>query len=128
VVARGLRFGIVGGLATLTHGGVSVAALRWGGLAPLVANACGFAVAFCVSFCGHAWFTFRTRPSLQRALRFIAVAASSAAVSSALVLAAQAWTSLAPGTYLPLAALFTPACNFVLHSLWTFRHPTGKVR
>jgi putative flippase GtrA len=106
---------------------VSLAALRWGGLPPLAANACGFGVAFVVSFCGHAWFTFGARPSVGRALRFTAVAVTSAVVSSALVLAADAWTPLRPDAYLPLVALFTPAFNFVLHSLWTFRRPAGTV-
>jgi len=123
-----VRFGLVGGLATLTHAGVALVALRWGHFAPVAANATGFAVAFVVSYCGHALFTFRARPDLARALRFTAVAVASMLVSSGLVLAADAWTPLRPDVYLPLVALFTPAFNFVLHSLWTFRRAPGIVR
>jgi putative flippase GtrA len=118
---------VVGVLATLTHAGVSVAALRWGGFPPLAANAAGFCVAFVVSFCGHAFFTFGARPTLGRAARFTTVALTSAGLSSAMVLAAQAWTPLRPDVYLPLIALFTPVFNFVVHSLWTFRRPPGIV-
>jgi putative flippase GtrA len=116
-----------GVLATLTHAGVSVAALRWGGFPPLAANAAGFCVAFVVSFCGHAFFTFDASHTLGRALRFTVVALTSAALSSGLVLAAQAWTPVPPDVYLPLVALFTPVFNFVVHSLWTFRRPPGIV-
>lgn len=121
------RFGLVGGLATLIHAGVSVAALRWGQFPPLGANAAGFCVAFVVSFCGHAYFTFGARPTAGRAARFTAVALTSAMLSSGLVLAAQAWTALRPDIYLPLVALFTPVSNFILHSLWTFRRAPGIV-
>lgn len=124
---RVARFGLVGVLATLTHAGVSLAALRWGHFPPLGANAAGFCLAFVVSFCGHAFFTFDAPPTLGRAVRFTAVALTSALLSSGLVLAAQTWTSVRPDVYLPLVALFTPVFNFVVHSLWTFRRAPGIV-
>jgi putative flippase GtrA len=127
LAARLVRFGIVGGLATVTHAGVSVAALRWLGFAPVFANIAGFCVAVVVSFCGHSLFTFRAQMSVPRAVRFVTVALSSVAVSSGLVLAADAWTTLRPDVYLPLVALCTPVFNFAAHSLWTFRRTRGIV-
>src|SRR5688572_8010680 len=86
LLGRLLRFGLVGGLATVTHAGVALAALSLFRQAPLLANFSGFCVAFVVSFCGHALFTFRSGLSLARALRFSAVALASVSLSSGLVL------------------------------------------
>jgi len=127
LLARLLRFGLVGGTATATHAGVALAALHWLHVAPVVANATGFCVAFVVSFAGHALFTFRARPTWTRALRFTIVALSSVLLSSGFVLAAGRWTALPATIYLPLAAVCTPLFTFVCHSLWTFRRGPGKV-
>jgi putative flippase GtrA len=127
LLARMLRFGLVGVLATLTHATIAVATLRWFGLPPLLANGAGWCIAVAVSFCGHSFFTFRAAMSLARALRFAAVALGSVAFSSGLVLAAQRWTPLRPELYLPLVALCVPVFNFICHSLWTFRRAPGIV-
>lgn len=127
LAGRLLRFGLVGATATAIHAGVALAALRWLGFAPVLAHATGFCVAFVASFCGHSLVTFRTAPSVVRAARFATVALSTAALSSAVVYGLQTGTSWNPELYLPAVALGTPALNFVLHSLWTFRRDPGIV-
>jgi putative flippase GtrA len=127
VLMRLVRFGLVGAAATATHAIVALAALRGLGFPPLFAHWTGFGVAFVASFCGHSLFTFRAAMSWPRAVRFTAVALSTAALSSLLVLAAQAWTPVSPELYLPAIALLTPVLNFVCHSLWTFRRVPGIV-
>jgi putative flippase GtrA len=126
-LAKVVRFGMVGGLATLTHGGIAVLASRVLLMPPLVANATGFLTAFLVSFLGHTFFTFRSHMEVARALRFATVAVSSVLISSGLVLAASHWTPLPPGVSLPAVALCTPAFNFACHSLWTFRQARRMV-
>jgi putative flippase GtrA len=120
------RFGLVGALATLTHACCSVAALKLLGVPPVAANGIGFLVAFCVSMAGHALFTFRTHMSVQRALKFTLVALSAVAISSSIVLLADAYTSLAHDRILVIAAVSTPAFSFACHSLWTFRRPMQR--
>jgi putative flippase GtrA len=123
---RMLRFLLVGGLATFTHAFVSVGALHLLSVAPLVANGIGFLVAFSVSLAGHTFFTFRSQMSLERVLKFGLVAISAAAISSTIVLLADAYTSLSHDQILPLAAVSTPVFSYVCHSLWTFRLRVGK--
>lgn len=73
-----LQFGLVGAAAAATHLACVWALVAGAGLAPLVANVLAFAVAFVVSYRGHARLTFhaagaRGWPSLWR---FLAVASS----------------------------------------------------
>lgn len=73
-----LQFGLVGAAAAATHLACVWVLVAGAGLAPLVANVLAFAVAFVVSYRGHARLTFhaagaRGWPSLWR---FLAVASS----------------------------------------------------
>ena len=68
-----LRFGLVGGAATLTDLSVSVFLLYVLHLHENAVTTLAFAVAFVVSYCGHRSFTFHKAGS---ALRFLGVALS----------------------------------------------------
>ncbi len=53
-----IRFGITGGLATLTHFTTVILLVEFTKLHPLSANVIGFSCGFIVSFSGHSLWTF----------------------------------------------------------------------
>lgn len=55
---RGLRFIAVGGCAAAVHYMVVLLCVEYFQIAVLLANVVAFLLAFCVSFSGHAYFTF----------------------------------------------------------------------
>lgn len=54
-----MRFGIVGGLATLVHAAIYLGVISLSGLTAQLANLVGFTGAFSVSLVGHHGYTFR---------------------------------------------------------------------
>ena len=119
-LAEALRFGAVGGLATLTHAGLYLMAL--GLLAPQLANLAGFVTALAVSYLGHACFSFRRdaghRPGAP--LRFVLSAGLGFALNAGFVALATHGLG-APALGFWAIALITPALSFVLLKFWVFR-------
>jgi putative flippase GtrA len=116
-----LWFVLTGATAALTHLLVVVLLVEGAALAPLVANAGGFAVAFLVSYAGHRQFTFAAQdcPHRQGLPRFLLVACVSFLLNEglfALLLAAGIAYPLA----LFLALLAVAALTFVLARYWAF--------
>ena len=118
----------VGIAAASTHLAVAAAAVELAALRPLAANAIGFAIAFFVSFGGHARFTFpieRERFTAAR-LRFFAVAFTGFALN--LTAYPQALKLTGPDYYLlDLAAVLVgvAVATFLLSKLWAFAQPQG---
>ena len=116
----GLWFLAVGATAALTH--IGVFALAKPHMWPELANACGFAIAFFVSFAGHRWLSFSdTATGLLQSLRRFALTALAGFVCNELVfvllLRGFDWPSwLALFTALVLAAGQT----FALSRFWAF--------
>lgn len=81
--ARIGRFVVVGTAAAAVHFGVVVALVSALGWPPLLANPCGWLVAFAVSYSGHRWLTFadHAAPVGRSALRFFVVSAAGFAVN-----------------------------------------------
>lgn len=116
-----VAFGLVGTAAALVHFLV-VSLLVPVGLHPLVANVAAFAVAFGVSFAGHARWTFpasgRARP---RALhRFFAVAVSSFAANELLYALLLQFTVLGYRQSLLVVLLLVASLTFVASKYWAF--------
>lgn len=61
-----LRFGITGGLATVTHFTTVILLVKFALLHPLSANVFGFLCGFVVSFSGHRFWTFSDSTQLVR--------------------------------------------------------------
>ena len=116
----GLRFLAVGSGAALTH--VLVFTLTRERVWPELANAFGFAVAFCVSFAGHRWLSFQdTRTGLLPSLRRFALTAAAGFVANELcfmlLLHALGWPDLPA---LLLALVLAAGQTFVLSRFWAF--------
>ncbi|MEX0969797.1 MAG: GtrA family protein [Paracoccaceae bacterium] len=117
-----IRFGLVGGLATLVHMLVGVSLIGTG-MAPLLANLCAFLVAFGVSFIGHYGFSFPQKTaSLSSAFkRFILVAIGGFLINESL-LALYVWAAIGPAALgLILSTGFAAAATFFASRNWAFR-------
>ncbi len=121
-------FVAVGCAAGATHLAVVATVVELLGLKPLAANVIGFAVAFLVSFGGHARFTFPIAPQRFAAARarFFAVAFTGFVLNQAAY--AVALDLFGPRYYLPLLAgviLSVSVATFLLSKLWAFAQPEG---
>lgn len=117
-------FLVTGASAALTHMAVFALVTRlWPAMMPELANAVGFVVAFCVSFVGHRWFSFKgtSTPLLTSLVRFAATAlagfACNEVVFSALVRLADwpSWLALF------VALVVAAGQTFVLGRFWAFK-------
>ncbi len=114
-------FLLVGVSAALTHMGVFI--VTESAIWPELANALGFAVAFCVSFAGHRLLSFRdTNTSLLQSLGRFAATAVAGFISNELVfivlLRLWGWPSILA---LLLALILAAGQTFVLSRYWAFR-------
>ncbi len=126
IVQQGMRFGLVGIVATLTHVLIYIALVEATGTNPSAANAIAFVIAFAVSFVGHFRWTFATahganrRPWGRPLLKFTLVALFGFLLNA---LAVYVVTDVAQASYL-YATIFmllvTPISVFLLSRLWAF--------
>jgi putative flippase GtrA len=116
-----LWFLAVGGAAALTH--LLVFSLTQHRMWPELANACGFLVAFLVSFFGHRLLSFRdASTSVAQSFQRFAVTALAGFASNEVVfmllLRGAGWPALLA---LLLALLVAAAQTYVLSRFWAFR-------
>ena len=127
---QGIRFGWVGGLATLTHVLVFDSLVRHLDLAPLLANLIAFLVAFLVSFLGHYAWTFRDArdgdlAGWQRSLyRFFAVALTGLALNSVFVFLVVDVLGYPHTAAIVFMVLVVPGLLFLLSKFWAFAPPS----
>ncbi len=116
------RFGVVGVAAMAVHWLVVVALVSLG-LAPLIANVMGFAVAFNVSYLGHRRWTFASDAAHSTTLgRFFAVALGSFIINEVLYSLLLRYTHLNYQVALALVLFAVAALTFVLSRYWAFKH------
>lgn len=114
-------FLVVGSSAAFTH--MAVFALVSPSMLPELANACGFCVAFVVSFAGHRWLSFQDADtSVPQSLRRFGATALAGFVSNELVFMVLLRLLDVPNLLALLIALvFASAQTFVLSRFWAFR-------
>ncbi|MCK8482875.1 GtrA family protein [Aliiroseovarius sp. S2029] len=129
VIGQIIRFGGVGGVATLLHVFVAMMAREACGLAPLDANFTGFLCAVLFSYIGHTRFTFRraVKPSDQF-LRFVIAALVSLGTSSFLV-----WLLVSVmGIYFAIAMMavtvVVPMMSYLMFRFWVFESARERTR
>ncbi len=125
-IKQGLKFGVVGLIATPIHVAIFVLLIETTGMHPSYANALAFVVAFSASFLGHLHWTFAVpgnstrRPWGRPLLKFVVVALFGFALNAFAVYIVVDVLS-APYLY---AAVFmvtvTPGSVFLLSKLWVF--------
>ena len=116
-----VSFGLVGVLATFAHVATASLLIEGTGIDKYLANLCGAATAFALSFLGNARFTFATdRSLLSCARRYLGVTLISLALTSAILafVGRNGWPTYAYA----LIVLFTvPPATFLLARLWAFQ-------
>lgn len=113
------RFLVVGMAATAVHVSLYVGCVALLDMAPLLANAIGFALGVQVSYFGHGRWTFRDAEGSR--LRFWIVSGVGFALNTLFVQLVTGTLGLAYGWAIPLIAGVTPVLTFTLSKLWAFR-------
>lgn len=117
------RFGVVGVTAMAVHW-LMVRMLVPAGLAPLLANVIGFAVAFNVSYFGHRNWTFGSTANHGDTFwRFLSVSLASFAINEALYFTLLRFTHLDYQIALAIVLVAVAVLTFVLSKTWAFKHP-----
>jgi len=117
-----LVFALLGGINTLLHSAVVVAAVESGLLPPVPANVLAFAVANTFSYFANCRFTFHSHPTWARYRTFLGVSL----VSLVLTIALSSLAELMGWHYLVglgMVLLAGPVLTYVLHKRITFRRP-----
>jgi putative flippase GtrA len=116
-------FIVVGGCAALTHLGVYTVCINIFDFIKEAANACGFVVAFFVSFAGHRYLSFKDfkAPAKRSLWRFLCTALLGFFTNEALF--TILWRVLGVNSWLALfiAIFCAAACTFVLSRVWAFQ-------
>lgn len=114
---RLVRFGFVGGGATLVDLGTSIALFHtWPAISEHLVTTLAFAVAFWFSFFGHRYITFQTHGN---PLKFLMVAVFSLIVRNLLLLGllAMGLSGLLP---IVIATLSVTILTYILSRIWVF--------
>ncbi|WP_218630078.1 GtrA family protein [Sedimentimonas flavescens] len=124
MVGQLIRFGGVGGIATLVHVLMAMALQGPLALPPLQANFGGFCAALLISYIGHARITFdadlRHAPQF---VRFVTIALIGLATSSTTVWLIDTRLGAGFGIAMAAVAVLVPLMTFVTLRLWVF---TGR--
>ena len=118
-----MRFGLVGMLATATHGTAYFYFVTAELLTPVMANFAAYAIAFSLSFIGHRYWTFgdtRSGRDPYALLRFLTVSLSGLGVNTAAVLVLVTYFQLPAWTPLIVIVGVTPVCTFLFSRFWVF--------
>ncbi|SIQ56273.1 Putative flippase GtrA (transmembrane translocase of bactoprenol-linked glucose) [Aeromonas sp. RU39B] len=114
---RLVRFGFVGGGATLVDLGTSFALFHtWPGISEHLVTTIAFAVAFWFSFFGHRYITFQKQGA---ASKFLLVALFSLVVRN-LILSGLLWGGMAGLLPVVIATLTVTILTYVLSRIWVF--------
>jgi putative flippase GtrA len=116
-------FGVVGICATLVHVTLAWTLIEQAAMNGFLANACGAAAAFSVSYLGNARITFASgRGLLEGATRYLAVTLFSLGMTSA-ILALVERAGLPTYAYALIVVLTVPPATFLLAKFWAFQQP-----
>lgn len=129
VAMQFIKFGAVGGAATLTHVGSFTLGIELFDLQPLMSNLAAFCVAFGVSFVGHFCWTFHDQTMIKKQnsrlpwralLRFLMVAITGLVLNSLAVFLVVNQLGLPYGYACALMLTAVPLCTFILSKFWAF--------
>ncbi len=116
-----MRFGVIGGLAALTHYGIAIF-LTSQQVTAAWANLVAFVIAFWVSYFGHRYFSFEAgEVSHQQTLpRFILVAVFGFILNESLLLLMLHFSKISMALGLPFIIILTAIFTFILSRQFAF--------
>ncbi|OEE68782.1 polysaccharide synthesis protein GtrA [Enterovibrio norvegicus FF-33] len=115
---RVARFGLTGGLASLTHISVAFAMLHFSASSVFAANLIGFACAFSLSYLMQSLFVFKKSLSLKNATRFFIVQFSALLISQ---LISESLSDTNNYLRVMLVVFMIPMVTYVIHRFWTYK-------
>jgi putative flippase GtrA len=116
---RLFRFAIVGGIATGVHLSIAWAVFNWLTRDSTIANIVAFIVANIVSFLLQTLWSFSSKPTLARFLRFGAVSTIGFGTSAVVPLIVGRQHLWVP-TIIVVCCI--PVFSYIAHARWTYRH------
>lgn len=123
VVKQLIKFGFVGGFATIVNYLAVVFFVEVFHLTPLIANVIAFLIAWQVSFRGHRYWTFRTHTVLyhKAMTRFFTLSIFSFALNETLFAFFLKVLHLHYAIALLIVLMIIPPITFVISKLWAFK-------
>jgi len=117
------RFVAVGCAAAAVHFSVVLLLVTCAAVAPLIANAAGWLIAFAASFLGQWRFTFgaQAAPAWQALRRYFVLSLGGFAANEAAYAALLRWTRLPYDLLLAAVLLGVAFFTYLLSSRWAFR-------
>lgn len=117
---------MVGILATLAHVALAWVLIEQGAMGGFLANACGAAAGFAVSYLGNAKITFHSeRGLIEGASRYLGVTLVSLALTSAILAMVQHY-GLPTYAYALIVVISVPPATFLLAKFWAFAAPRQR--
>lgn len=126
---RWVRFGIVGGVATLVYFCCGLFLVMLCGLPALVGNALAYIISFGISYLGQSLWTFEAGDGAHRSMlpRFAATQAFGLALNSCII-----WLLMRLGLAyewaMPVAIALVPVVVYLICKYWVFRRRGGPAR
>lgn len=116
-----LVFGLVGGLATLTHYCIAVVLVKFFMADVYIANVSAYLVAVFVSYIGHSTFTFRQAMTRNNAIKFTVVSLLALGLSNLVLLVLQFLGS--GNVYINFAVVVSavPVFSYFMNKLWVYK-------
>jgi putative flippase GtrA len=124
-VAKLIRFGISGVLATGLHVAIALSLIGWCAAPPPLANAVAFACATVWSYLANTLWSFSAAPDLRNACRFAVVALCGMSLTALIAGLAQK-AGAVPLVGIGLVVSVVPGFTFVAHRYWTYRKAAGQ--
>ena len=127
IATQFLRFGIVGGLATLVHSAGYVAFIEVFDVTPIFSNIFAFLVAVLVSFAGHSTWTFRheyrdrSTSASSVFLKFGMTALLGLSLNTFFVFLAITLLALHYAWAIVFFVFVTPVIVYLVSKLWVFK-------
>jgi putative flippase GtrA len=115
------RFGIVGLCAMCVHLVVAWGVMTDSSVSAFAANLCGFAVAFCVGWAGHHWFTFKHSDQPLRSFgRYGVVAVTGFFVNTCILAILIVVGATSREWSVAISVLIMPALTYIASAIWAF--------
>ncbi|MEZ8141245.1 polysaccharide synthesis protein GtrA [Enterovibrio norvegicus FF-162] len=115
---RLIRFGLTGGLASLTHIIIAFTLLLFFATNVFIANLIGFVCAFGLSYLMQSLFVFKKSLSLKNATRFFIVQFSALLIAQ---LISELFSETNSYLRVLLVVFMIPMVTYVIHRFWTYK-------
>jgi putative flippase GtrA len=120
-LARVIRYGLSGGVSTVTHFGLGLAGIHLLHLRPVIASTTGFLASIVVSYLLQRRWVFRSATGHALAgSKFLAVTAVAFTINTTVLWLGTEILAAPYPVVQPIALTLIPVINYVLNSRWTF--------